>query len=163
MLEAHIKIDKDLAVKGFRRALKYKALQDISYFYAVRLMIVWLVVSLANALWEQADLSKIHLVFLVVLWIGISIHGYYKWHRELADQTEGWEFIAKLDDTGVTTQSVQKAEEEEIKYGWDRYQSYKDCGDYLQIAFDGGGYTFLPKTAELAEVIEFTKNKIPEA
>jgi uncharacterized membrane protein len=81
MLEAHIKIDKDLAVKGFRRALKYKAFQDISYFYAVRLMIVWLVISLANALWDQGNLSKIHLVFLVVLWLGISIHGYYKMVR----------------------------------------------------------------------------------
>ena len=32
MIEAHIEIDKELAVKGWRQALKFKAMQDMSYF-----------------------------------------------------------------------------------------------------------------------------------
>lgn len=161
MLEAQIKIDHELAVKGFRRALRFKAFQDISYFYAVRLMAVWLVVSLVNALWDRGGLTTIHLIFLAVLWLIVSIHDYYKWHKELAGRTEGWEFIAKLDDGGVATRLIQDPQEE-VRQDWDFYQSYRDYEDYIQINDTGGGITFLPKTPGLKEIIEFTKNKIPE-
>jgi hypothetical protein len=161
MLEANVRIDKDLAVKGFRRALKYKAFQNISYFYAIRLMIVWLVISLVNALWGQGYLTSAHLVVLGVLWLGISIHGYYKWDKELAETTEGWEFIARLDDDGVFTYPKDRPEDE-ARYEWSFYHSYREYEDYLEITDINRNVTFLPKTAELLELIEFTKNKIPE-
>jgi hypothetical protein len=84
----------------------------------------------------------------------------------VADKTEGWEFIAKLDDTGVTTRApqdvIQDAMNEESRYEWSFYQSFKDYEDYLQITDINGGITFVPKTVELMELVEFTKNKIPE-
>jgi hypothetical protein len=156
MLEAHIKIEKELAVEGFRRALKFKAVKDISYFYGLRLMIVWIVISLANALAGEEHLSGYHGLFLIAVWIAFSVHVYYKWHRDLGD-TEGWEFYAQLDEFGVTTTA-----DGENRNEWNFYSSYIEHEDYLQINDTDGGITFLPKTPELTELVEFTKRKISE-
>lgn len=161
MLEARVKIDKDLAVRGYRTALKYKAFQDLSYFYAVRLMIVWIAISVVNALWKHGEMTTPHLIALGVVWLGMSFYAYREWYNGLADKTEGWEFVARLDDDGVSTSPVDGGGQE-FRYAWSHYQSYRDRGDYLQINDVNGGITFVPKTAELAELIEFTKEKIPE-
>jgi hypothetical protein len=156
MIEAHVKIEKDLAVKGLRRALKFHAIKDISYFYALRLMIVWLVISLANALAGGSHLTSYHGLFLIAVWIGVSIHGYRKWYRDIGD-TEGWEFYAKADELGVTTEPVSESRKE-----WSFYSNYIEHDDHLQINDTAGGITFLPKRPELEDLIDFTKTKIPE-
>ena len=155
MPEAHVRIEKELAVEGFRRALKFSAVKDISYYYGLRLMVVWIVISLANALAGEEHLSGYHGLFLLAIWIAVSVHGYYKWHRDLGD-TEGWEFYAQLDELGVTT-TVNGENRNE----WNFYSSCIEHEDYLQINDTRGGITFLPKTPELAELVEFTKRKIP--
>ena len=89
MLEANIHIEDELAVKGFRRALIFKAVKDISYFYAVRLTVVWLVISFADAVIGVGDLIRWHLTFLFILWIAASIYGYLDWHKRLARRRVG--------------------------------------------------------------------------
>lgn len=156
MIEAHVKIDKNIAVKGYRKALRSQALKDIPYFYASRLMIVWLVVCFANALAGMSHLSGYHGLFFLATWAGISVHGYRKWYREVGEM-DGWEFYARVDELGVTTDATSETRNE-----WSKYSSYAEYDDYLQITETSGGITFLPKRPELEELIEFTKTKISE-
>lgn len=157
MLEAQIEIDKELAVKGYKRALKNKALREIAYFYASRLTIVWLVVSAANLLVNEENLTNYYLLIFAGLWIISTTHGYLQWQKKLANETQGWSFYASLDDIGVTTNINRNN-----RYNWDFYTNYIEYDDYLQINDSQGDVTFLPKSAELSEIIEFTKNKIPQ-
>lgn len=154
MLEANIKIDDELAAKGFKRALKFKAMRDIAYHYGIRLMIIWLVLMFANGIMNAPHLNTIYLMFLAGLWLIASAYSYYDWARKI-DYTKGWSFYAKIDELGVTTNV-----DHEARYEWSFYKNYKEFDDYLQIEDINGGISFLPKKPELFEIIEFTKRKI---
>src|SRR5215470_11435808 len=136
--------------------MRAKAIQDISYYYAVRLMVLWLVLSFVNALSGHGDLTKLHLAALGVVWIVASAWRYLEWQKELSAKTEGWEFDATLDETGVTTRS-----ESEARYNWNYYIDYKEYDDCLEIRDHRGNITFVPKEPHLLEAIEFTKKHIP--
>jgi hypothetical protein len=155
MLEAHIQIDDDLAAKGYRRALQSKAIADICNHYAKNLLIVYMFVAAADAILDAPDLIWSHFLCLCVLWVFACIYGYSDWTKRVA-QTRGWSFHAKLDELGVTTDNSQ-----ETRNNWNFYTSYKEYEDYLQIDNSEGAVTFLPKTPELFEIVEFTKQKIP--
>ena len=157
MLKAEIHISNDLAVKGFERSLRAKAIRDISYFYATRLTFVWLALFFADAWINEAHLATWHLLILFAAWVAISAHGYFDWKKELAN-TKGWSFYAELDDIGVKTKSLDSSES---FYEWDSYKSYTEYEDYLQIDGPGDSVSFLPKEPELISLIEFTKEKIP--
>lgn len=155
MMKAHIQIDDELAVKAFRKALRFQAVKEVLSFYSKALMVVWIVVAVADAVLGAEHLIKWHLLFLAGLAVIGSIYSYVQWEKKLA-QTKGWSFYAELDHLGVTTRSPNEA-----RYEWDAYTGYTEYDDYLQIAGPNGAISFLPKTPELFEVIEFTKDKIP--
>jgi len=154
MLEAYVKIDDELVVKGFRKALRFKAVKDISVYFASLFAIVWIVIAFADAVMGQADLIRFHFLFLFGLWVVASVVGYVEWYVKLS-KTKGWDFYAKIDDESVITSTSQ-----ENRNNWNLYKSYEEFEDYLQINGHQGEITFLPKTPELFEIIELTKQKI---
>ena len=154
MIEEHIQIDKNLAVKGYKKALKFKAIRDTTYFWATRLFIVWIAIVIADQIGNQGQLIGLHFQFILGLWVIASIYSYVDWYKKI-NNIEGWDFHAKLDEKGVTT-TISK----ESRMDWNSYANYKEYEDYLQINDVHGGITFLPKTSKLNNVIEFTKTKI---
>ena len=159
MLKAHIKIEKELAVKGWRRAFRFRSFDVFAYYYAIRLMIVWLAVATADAVWGERDLAPIHAVALALIWLGITTYEYVRWYTDLDKKTESWEYDAEVDDDGAVTHS--KAEREE-KRAWNSYKFYKEYDDYLELHDQDGNVAFLPKTEGLSEVVAFTKMKISQ-
>ena len=155
MLNAHITIEKDLAVKAWRRAMRFRAFNQLSYFYATRLTIVWLVLATADIFAGAGELMSFHLGVLALVWAVATTIGYIRWYGEVESKTEGWEFDASLNEMGVSTSS-----ESSVIFRWDHYKSYKEFEDYLEIEDQAGNFTFLPKSYELSEVVEFTKQNI---
>jgi hypothetical protein len=155
MMEVHIQIDDELAVRGYRKALRRKAVDDIIGFYMPKLMMVWIVIAIADALAGASHLIILHLLFLTGLTVAASIYSYIEWERKIS-QLSGWSFYARLDEMGVTTTNPQ-----ENWYEWSSYTGYREFDDYLEIERLPGEISFLPKTPELFEAIEFTKEKIP--
>jgi len=157
-IKVHVKIEKELAIKAWRRAMRFKAFDRLLYFYATRLTIVWLVVATVDAINNEKDLAPFHLGSLAIVCIVACIYGYIKWYLEVESKTVGWEFDAILDDQGVRTLSEV---ESETRHDWTYYKSYKEYDEYLQIDDEDGNTTFLPKIESLAEAISITKTKIP--
>lgn len=156
MLEAKIRVEKELVAKGYKKGLWFNALKDISYFYAVRLMGVWILVSIVDGLFNQSSLMTMHAYALIGLWIAVSIYEYRKWAKQI-EETQTDEYVAILDDIGV----IIKKEATEERFNWEFYKDYEEHQDYLQINFTYGGMGIIPRTPELFEVVEFTKNKLP--
>lgn len=156
MLEARVQIDDELAVKGYRRALRFKALQEQAYFYSSKLAVVWVVVAIADALFDAPHLIAPHFFFLLALSVAATFDGYLRWNKKIAAM-RGWSFYARLDEMGVATTFPQ-----ENWYEWSSYTGYREFDDYLEIERLPGEISFLPKTPELFQVIEFTKEKIPQ-
>jgi hypothetical protein len=156
MLEAQIQIEDELAAKGFKRALRGRAIRDIAKFYASYLIIIWVIIAVADGLMGAGHLIFAHLIVILGLWIVATIFGYYDWTKRIAE-TKGWSFHAKLDEQGVITNISN-----ENRMNWNFYKNYKEYEDYLQIECTNGNFTFVPKTPDLFELVEFTKQKIPQ-
>jgi V8-like Glu-specific endopeptidase len=156
MLEVQIKIEDELAAKGFKRALKNKAIIDHATFYGNYLAVVWIVVAFADGLMGAGHLIFPHLLVIAGLWLVATAYGYSKWLNQIS-QIKGWDFYAKLDEQGIIT-----TRENEERMNWNYYKNYVEYEDYLQIETTDGTFTFVPKTPELFEVVEFTKQKIAE-
>ncbi len=155
MLQAHIQIDKDLAVRAYKRALRPSAVKSFAISYGWLTFAAWLGVSAIDFFAGQVDLILYHSIFFFGLWVlEVAVATFY-WQRILASTTQGWGFRATLDDDGVTTQYG------ETKHAWTDYSAYIEYEDYLQLIGPGGQISFLPKTAELAEIVVLTKEKIP--
>ena len=155
-MEVKIQIDDELVVRAYRKAMRHKAVNDIIYFYASKLMVIWLVVAFADAYAGAARLIPLHLLFLSGLGVAASVYNYLDWEKRVA-QMKGWSFEATLDEMGVTTRVPH-----ENWYEWSSYKGYKEFDDYLEIERLPGEISFLPKTPDLFEAIQFTKEKIPE-
>lgn len=108
----------------------------------------------ANRLGDAEHLIGLHAKLFLGIWVIISAYEYVNWYRRIGD-TDGWSFYAELDEAGVNTNAAAKNRIE-----WDSYVSYEEYEDYLQINDKRGGISFLPKTPDLFEAIEFTKRKI---
>lgn len=155
MLDAHIEIEDKLAAKGFKRAMRSKAIIDIAHYYATNLVVVWIIIAIADGIFGAGHLIFPHLLFIIGLGIVATVYGYFDWVKRI-EQTKGWSFYAKLDEQGVITNLSQ-----ENRFNWNYYKNYKEYEDYLQIESSEGTFTFVPKTPELSEIVEFTKQKIP--
>lgn len=155
MIEAQVQVDDELAVKGYRKALRRKAVDDIIAFYTPRLLVVWLVVAFVDVVADVGHLIIPHMLALLALTVAAAIHNYLDWDKRVA-QMKGWSFYARLDEMGVTTRSPQ-----ENWYEWSSYKGYREFDDYLEIERLPGEISFLPKTPDLFRAIEFTKEKIP--
>ncbi len=124
MLEAQIKIEDDLAAKGFKRALKNRALVDHAKFYGNYLLIVWVAVSVIDGLFGAGELIFIHFLAITVLWLAATAYGYSKWLNQISN-LKGWEFHAKLDEQGVITNS-----ENQERINWNFYKNrriFRNC------------------------------------
>lgn len=156
MLEAQIKIEDDLAAKGFKRALKNRAITDHAKFYGNYLLTVWVFIAVIDGLFGAGELIFVHLLAIAFLWLAATAYGYNRWLKQI-DNVKGWEFHAKLDEQGVITGTL-----DEQRMNWNFYKNYVEYDDYLQIESTDGDFTFVPKTPELFEIVEFTKQKIAE-
>jgi hypothetical protein len=155
-LTGHIKIEKELALRWYRRAYGITALFTHGYYYAVRLLILWLIIAIADSIGGQRDLAPLHGLTLFLVWIAITSYEYYRWYRGLEKTVVGWEFDATLDEQGVKTDAqVETARE----VAWSFYTGYREYDDHLDI-YEKDQVTFIPKTDELAGLIAFTKEKI---
>ena len=121
MLEAQIKIEDDLAAKGFKRAMQEKAIADNAKFYGSYLIVVWIVIAIADGLMDAGDLIFPHLLVIFGLWIVATVYGYLDWSKRVA-QTKGWSFHARLDEQGVIT----KMSLNEERRNWNFYKNYKE-------------------------------------
>ncbi|MBA3769379.1 MAG: hypothetical protein H0X08_02555 [Blastocatellia bacterium] len=158
-LSAHIKIDKDLAVKGYRRALRYGAFGTYLYWYAIRLTVLWVLIAMADGIGGEKDLAPLHAGVLLLVCLGATIYDYIQWYRGIETTITGWEFDATLDEDGVKTHTEVPSDAE---YSWDFYTGYREYDDYLEIHDSNKQVTFVPKTVVLAEVVAITKEKIPK-
>jgi hypothetical protein len=156
MIEAHISIDRDLAIKGYKKAYGMQALQNGASFYSWRAFIVFLPIAFADGFYGRADLIGVHLYILVGLAVAASLHFYFDWMKKLSANARDTELHVVLDDEGV---AIKNDNDKRIE--WETYSYLKEYEDYLEITHSSGDISFLPKRNELAEVIIFTKTKIP--
>jgi hypothetical protein len=156
MLEVRVQIEDELAVKGYRKALRRNAIDNIIYFYMPKLLAAWLVVAFVDAVAGAGHLIIPHMLALSGLVFVASIYSYFEWEKKIS-RLKGWNFYARLDEMGVTTMNPQ-----ENWYEWSSYKGYREFDDYLEIERLPGEISLLPKTPELFEAIEFTKQKIPQ-
>ena len=160
MPEARIEIPDEIAAKGFKRAMTPSALSQIASHYGNNLAIVWVVIAIVDGIFGAGQLIFYHLIAMIGLWIAASFLRYREWSK-LISLSKGWSFHARLDEEGITT-TRDHAADEETRVSWSFYKNYVEYETYLQIEHDDGNFSFLPKTPELFELIEFTKRKIPE-
>ena len=78
------------------------------------------------------------------------------WLDEVRTTAVDYDVSADLDDAGVTSWVQTK----EHFAPWDRYLWYEDEPTALKLMHADGGVSFLPKSAETAEAIAFTKTKV---
>ena len=154
MIEANIRIDRDLIIRGYKKAYGMQTLRSGASFYSWRAFAVWLPVALADGFYGRADLIGVHLYILVGLAVAASVHHYFDWTKELSLSARDSELHVALDDEGVIIKNDKRIE-------WDSYSYFKEYDEYLEITHSSGDISFLPKTNELANVIIFTKTKIP--
>lgn len=157
MLEARVEIPDELAGKGFKRAMTPTAVPQIAAYYGNRLAALWVVIAIADGLAGAGHLIPYHLAVMVVVWIGATLLRYNEWSKEILAM-KGWSFLATLDEEGVTTKHDVPLEH---RIAWSHYKNYVEYETYMQIEDVDGHFSFLPKTPELFQLIEFTKGKIP--
>ena len=156
MIEAHITIDRDLAIKGYKRAYGKTTLKNGLGFYNIRAFFVFLAVAVADALYDGGHLIGVHLCVISAVGIGAAFHHYFDWVKQLSATTRDYELHVVLDDEGVTVKN-----DNDMRIEWDSYAYFKEYEDYLEITNSSGEISLLPKRDDLADVIIFTKSKIP--
>ena len=156
MISGHVQIERELAIRGWRRAFRFRGLWKLAYYNACELIVIWVVIAIANAIQHQGVLSIFHFEILAIFWVVATLACHIKWYLDIEKNTFGWAFDAILDENGV---KVTRSESEK-HYDWVSYKAYKEYEDYLEIEDIKGNVTFLPKTEDLAEVISFTKSKL---
>jgi len=156
MIEQEIKVPKETIVKGVYNSKKYlNFANNLKGIFLITFIMAMGIISLDIAS-NNNELVIPHLIFIVLFSLTFSIYSSLTWKSELLQETEDNIYFAKIDDKGVTIKG------EELKIYWEAYQYYKEYDDYILIKLKDSGLTFLPKTKELEEVIEFTKSKIIE-
>jgi hypothetical protein len=116
------------------------------------------VISVADALANAPHLITYHFAVLAGMLIVAIALQYRKWSKEV-DDLEGWSYHAALDDEGVVTTSDTGDTQ---RMQWSDYKHYVEFDTYLQIEHVDGGFSFIPKSPELFDLIEFTRTKIAE-
>lgn len=158
MLEGRIEISDELAAEGFKRAMRRSALVQITSYYGNNLALIWVFVAIVDGIVGAPQLIFWHGLMMIAIGIAASAKKYFDWARDISN-LKGWGFRAVLDEDGVTTFSDVSAEQ---RVNWSHYKNYVEYDSYLQIEDQTGNFSFLPKTPELIQLIEFTKRKIPE-
>ena len=152
---AHIKIEKEQALRWSRRAFRFSALFKFAWFYAIGLIVFWLVIAMTDVIGGQPQLASLHALALFLVWIGLTSYDYYRWYKGLEKTSVSWEFDAALNEEGVKTN--QKVDRE---VPWSFYTGYREYDDHLEIHDKENQVTFIPKIDELVDIVTFTKDRI---
>jgi hypothetical protein len=86
-----------------------------------------------------------------------TVGRYIIWYQEIGEVTVGWEFDVVVDAEGVTSRSDTSVTRE-----WSFYKQYREYEDYLEIEDHDGDITFVPRSTDTQELVEFTKGHIPK-
>jgi hypothetical protein len=156
MIEAQITIDRDLVIKGYKKAYGIKLVGDGARFYGWRAFVVFLAVAVADGVYNSEELIGAHLCIITALGITASFYHYFDWIKELSAAAADYELHVVLDDEGVTLKN-----DHDKRIEWSSYAYFKEYEDYLEITDKASEISFLPKQDEYADVIVFTKSKIP--
>lgn len=101
MLNAHIQIDDELAVRAMTKAFRFRAIKELISLYGLAFIFVWILVAFADFYWDARHLIIKHFLILFGLWLATVAYGYRDWVKKIK-QTTGWSFDAAVDDGGVT-------------------------------------------------------------
>ena len=156
MIEVHIPIDRDLIIKGYKKAYAMQVLQNGAAFYSWRAFIVFLVIAIVDVIYKSGNLIGIHLYVITGLAFVASLYHYFDWLKQVSTNARDSELHVVLDDDGVILK-----DEADRRIEWSSYKYFKEYEDYLEITNSSGEISFLPKNNDLANVIIFTKSKIP--
>ena len=154
MIEAKVFLPKHIAAKGHINSNKpYVFSKHLinsipPYFFA------WASVILIDVTTDNANLVWWHFISILFFAFLLSSYNYVKLEEFYKSTAREMEYDVQLDDSGVYIKNPDK------HISWDNYLNYVEYEDYIQIN-SVGGTSFLPKTDELKEVIDFTKQKIP--
>ena len=91
-------------------------------------------------------------LWLIVGWLLLLFYNILKTYFSIISITEDYRFHIKLNKNGVET--------EEGKKPWSSYLFYIEYDDYLEIHEKNEAISFLPKTEDLKEIIEYTMSNI---
>ena len=154
MIEANILIDRDLVIRGYKKAYGIAVLKHGASFYSFRAFFVFLAVAVADAAYGGGHLIGVHLCVITALAIGAGFYHYFDWIGQVTRNAHDYELDVILDDEGVTFKKDNRRIE------WSEYDYFKEFDDYLEITNKAGEISFLPKKDEYAPAIIFTKSKI---
>ena len=154
MIEAKVLIPKNIVAKAYLNSdtpysyLKHIKVSALPYFMA------WTGVILVNIITGNKDLIFWHLLAISVFGVLYATYIYKEYEEMYSSNGNDIEYYVRLDNSGVYINQPEQYT------SWDEYKSYVEYDDYIQIN-SNNGVTFLPKTEELKDVIQFTKEKIP--
>jgi len=155
MIEKEITIPKEIIVKGLLHSRSFSEFIDNLKGFLYMSCYAASAIILVDSITSNTQLIKWHILSLVTLSLLVAVVTHAQWKKEIINKSKDFTYNAKLDDTGVFLSGVSK------HYNWNQYQYYIEYSDYLLIKGTESGVSFLPKTKELSDVIEFTKTKIP--
>jgi hypothetical protein len=154
MIEAEVSVDRNIWIKAQRVGLRYSAFVDQMRFYGWRLFFIWGVVAAVDGINNQQSLISYHIQAFFLLWLFACIAGYIHWYLEVGKKSVSFSFDVKLDENGVT------AIHPEVLVPWSSYKSIKEYDDFYLIRSDSG-ISVLPKNESIHDVIDYSKQKIP--
>ena len=149
---AKITISAALAKKVFWRAYKYRLLWKHAKFYGVILLFGAGGFSTFQFIASgRVAFSGLYLLFPI--WAVLIVFSYSKSYYILKNVNEGYSFDVKLDEEGVETSDQ--------KISWDEYHYFVEFDEYLEIHGPKNSISFVPKTAELHDILEYVRKRIP--
>lgn len=157
MMKVHIKVDKQLATKGWRKALGFKTLRETASGFATAVIIVWIVLFMTNSITGQGQFTTYDFAALALIGLAATVATHIKWYIDLGKNSPDWEFDAILNDQGVKTHAIVETDRE---VPWSYYKGYREYDDYIEIHDEKNQVTFIPKTDELMDAVAFTKENI---
>lgn len=155
MIEALILIDRELAIKGYKKAHRLASMKNLTVLYGGLGVGIFLAVALVDIIFDSRHLLGAHLLAVFGLMLVTGIYHYFQWVEQLTKNMKDYELDVVLDDEGVTLKNNH-----DRRIGWDAYAYFKEYEDYLEITNKAGEISLLPKKDEYARAIVFTKTKI---
>lgn len=157
MIKVHIKIDKQLATRGWRKAFGFKTLWETAVGFAAAVIIIWVALFMTNSITGQGQFTTYDFAALALLGLAATVATHIKWYLDLGKNSQGWEFEATLDDQGVKTHAIVETDRD---VPWSFYKGYREYDGYIEIHDENNQVTFIPKTEELMDAVAFTKENI---
>lgn len=156
MKEHKITVSKELFHKALIKEKKYSEFIDILKILFSQTILIFLIVILIDKYTHNSNIIYLHTSYIYIVVVSMAAYLYVHWRIILKKELKGYTFTAIVSDEGVVTKQNEEFHE------WNSYKYFIEYDEYLMIKHKNGGLSFLPKTEELKEIIEFTKTKIPQ-